>query len=154
MRRAIIRPCLAFLVLAGGLRSAGATAGFTCSGDDATLKFDLASAFERRIGGSFLNLAGQIELRLKAVPAEFRLMRITADELTQRWLDHNELKLELYWQREHQPFGFIELAVHTKSITEGIYFGGYALTVYDTDSDRTIEPRTSFARGNVTCFVE
>jgi hypothetical protein len=149
-----MRVIIVLAVLWIGLQPAGATGALSCSGDDRSLKFFAETALGRRIGAPFLNFRANIEVRMATIPPDFRLLELDGTAVVQSWLDRNELKLDLYRERESGTFGYIELAIQTKSNDEGTYVGSYVLTIHDTDVDLDVAPRTLEAHGDVTCLVE
>ena len=141
---------LAALLLASA--PAFASGGFSCSADDRTLKFNADGALMRRPGMNFINLGAALEIRLDAVREALRSWTFGEADVSQKWLDDRELKLQIYreWQSGDLT-SFMVFVVEARAVTEGVYRGRYELTLNDAASGgATSSPR----HGKVGCFVE
>jgi hypothetical protein len=141
---------LALTVLAG---PAAATGGFSCRADDATVRFRIGAAMTRGMGGGFLNLTGRLEIRSQEIARDLRSTPLRASHIAQRWLDAQDFRLQLYWERS-DPHGFVDFVLRTRAVEEGDYRGEYALTVFDVAGSTDSTGRRLERRGTVTCSVE
>ena len=77
-----------------------ASGGFSCSAGDRTLKFNADGALMRRPGMNFINLRAALQIRLDAVREALRSWTFGEADVSQKWLDNREIKLQFYreWQ--------------------------------------------------------
>lgn len=144
-----------FLVLSALLAlsaQARASTGFSCSADDAAMKFLIEGAYGRSIGSGPGNFGGEVEIKLKAIPDEARKLKLEMRHLTQNWFLDRDLKLTVHWLHDGDgPSPEVVLIVETRrrKPEESPYRGRYALKVFSPQSDG--RPRE--ANGRVECSV-
>jgi len=140
----------------GAADVAQASAGFSCSVEDKTLKLAVEGAFSRGVGEGVINFGGKLEVLAKATPDDFRSVALEREHLTQTWINGRDLKLRMYREREGNalPHGYVELVLETRQIgarDELEYAGSYVLTVYHLKSEQDSEGKTFTARGKARC---
>lgn len=142
----------AWLFLAS-ITPAFAAGGLWCNGDDATARFAIRSGMQTGGANGMFDFDAEVEIRLAQAARDFRHLKLGEDNLSQHWLDAQTLKLELYAEREEEPFGYVRLVVDTMNVEEGAYAGGYTLTIFDMPAGQS-EAGYVEAKGKVTCGVE
>lgn len=133
-----------------------ATGGFTCVIDDDNLQFEASSATGRGMGSPFLNLKAHAKPKLKGTPNDLSELDLKAN-LVHSWMDHPELRLHFYLEREGEtPHGTFELVIATIATGDEIsYEGEYRLTIFYTEPPaNTVEGAYLKANGTVRCDVE
>jgi hypothetical protein len=138
----------------GGAGAAQATAGFSCSIEDMTLKVSVEGAFSRGVGEGVINFGGKLEVLAKAAPEDLRSLDLERENLTQTWINGRDLKLRMYRERTgSMPHGYVELVVETRQTArdELEYAGTYVLTVHHLASEQDSEGKTFTARGKMRC---
>jgi len=103
--------------------------------------------------GAMFGFGAVTEIRLAGVAADFRTSPFDPSDLTQHWLDAEILNLELYRERDGEPFGSIRVTIRTKRVEEGAYVGAYEVSVFDTPPGKS-EAGYVEATGKVACGVE
>lgn len=136
-----------------GLTPAWATGGFSCTIDDANLKFDAQSPLGRGMGSPIINLQASGVIKLKGTPADL----VEADlskHLVHSWMAYPDLRLHFYREREgDKPHAYVELLISAvTNADEGTAEGTYEITVFTTDSGAATEPLS--VKGTVSCTVE
>lgn len=147
----------AFIVgalLLAGLMPAQASGGVSCEAKDASVQFEAGGGVGRSVGGSLLNFTGEISVKLKGVPADFRQLKFKDSDVSQRWMDGKEVRLQLYREREEGLFGYVDLVILTRRVEEGSYAGRYELTISHLESEKATEAKQFKARGKVRCMTE
>lgn len=133
-----------------------ATGGFTCVVDDDNLQFEASSAMGRGMGSPFLNLMAHAKLKLKGTPNDLSELDLRG-KLVHSWMDHPELRLHFYAEREGEmPHGTFELVIATKATGDEInYEGEYRLNIFYTEPPANpVEGAYLKASGTVRCDVE
>lgn len=129
-----------------------ASGGVSCSAGDREAKFTVGSPVARSMGGAFFQFAGEIELHGATVPADFRKVAVTRDHLAQNWFDARELKMRVYFERQGEPHGTIELLVEARGHADAeTWRGRYTLSIGEVVDG---EFRTRRLTGRVSCSVE
>lgn len=138
------------LVWAG---TAGATGSLDCSIADRTLALEAGAAVSYSIGG-FNNFRAALTVKAKDVPTDLARLELGPDDLLHHWFSGNELKLELYREREGSPHGTLRLVVETKRVpgSDDAYRGSYVLSLY-TVREGDGEGRTRTFKGKAACSV-
>ena len=149
-----MRALVVVTLLLAGLMPAQASGGFSCEAQDASVKFEAGGGMGRSVGASLFNFNGEIKVKLKGVPADFRELKLKDSDVSQRWIDGKEVRLQLYREREEGLFGYIDLVILTKRVEEGSYAGRYELTISHLDSEQATEAKKFTARGKVKCMTE
>ncbi|MDB5602835.1 MAG: hypothetical protein JWN71_4879 [Xanthobacteraceae bacterium] len=149
-----MRAVLILTVLLAGLTSAHATGGVSCQAQDGSLKFEAGGALGRSVGGSLMNFTGELKVSLKAVPDDFRELKLLDADVSQRWIDDKEVRLHLHRERTQGRFGYVDLVILTKRVDERRYAGRYVLSISNIESDAATEAKAVKARGKVTCDTE
>jgi hypothetical protein len=150
MRRILCATSVAILL---DVAPAWATGGFSCTVDDANLKFETQSALGSGMGAPILNLEARADIELKDTPADLKQVDLSK-HLVHSWMLHPELRLLFYRERDNdKPHAHVELVISAMATDdEGTADGSYDLTVFTTDSSATAEPLK--ATGKVSCFIE
>jgi hypothetical protein len=131
-----------------------ATGSLDCSIADASLTFDASATVRYGSGGHFTRFDGKLEIKAKGVPDALRKTEIKLDDLTQRWLRGNDLKLNVYWDRGGGGLSAeADLVIEAKRAgkkDETDFPGSYVLTVKHVVDG---EEKTVTARGRAKCTV-
>lgn len=149
--RAII--CTATLLLSAG--SALASGGIWCSAEDAGAIFQVEAGVTRGMGGPTFNFRGDLEILGRPADDSLRKTVFEDSNLTQYWLDGEELRLNIY--REHEVaehINSVELTILTKTSDEGVYDGRYTLAIYDAAADTDQDGKPVEVKGKVSCGAE
>jgi len=149
--RAII--CTATLLLSAG--AALASGGIWCTAEDAAATFQVEAGVTRGMGGPTFNFRGDLEILGRPAGDSLRKTVFEDSNLTQYWLDGKELRLNIY--REHeaaQRLNSVELTILTKTSDEGVYDGGYTLSIYDAAADTDQDGKPVEVTGKVSCGAE
>jgi len=149
-----MRAFIALTLLLAGLMPAHASGGVSCEAKDGSVQFEVGGGMGRSVGASLFNVNGEIKVKLKGVPADFRELKLKDADVSQRWIDGKEVRLQLYREREEGLFGYVNLEILTKRVGEGSYKGSYELTVSNLESEKATEAKQFKARGKVTCMTE
>lgn len=149
-----MRALVVLTLLLAGLMPAHASGGFSCEAQDASVKFEAGGGMGRSVGASLFNFNGEINVKLKGAPADFRDVKLKDSDVSQRWIDGKEVRLQLYREREEGLFGYVNLEILTKRVDEGSYVGRYELTISHVESEKATEAKTFKARGKVKCMTE
>jgi hypothetical protein len=152
--RPFMRTYMVVTLLLAGLTSAQASGGVSCDAKDASVEFEAGGGLGRSVGGSLFNVNGEIKVKLKGVPADFRELKFKDSDVSQRWIDGKEVRLQLYREREEGLFGYVNLEILTKRVDEGSYVGRYELTISHLESEKATEAKKFTARGKVKCMTE
>jgi hypothetical protein len=145
--------CLLVATLAAG--PALAAGGLSCEAKDKAVKFSVESGVTHGMGGPVFNFRGTLEVLDKAVAKDLRKISFSQAELTQYWLDADDLRLLLYRERTgDKPHGYVSIEIKTKSVDEGSYRGRYGLTVFDTTEGSEGEGKMINHEGKVSCMAE
>jgi hypothetical protein len=140
-------------MLLAGPAPALATGTIDCSIADASVALDVSAAVSSGPGGQFSRLDGKLEIKAKAVPDGLRKTDIALDNLTQRWLAGNELKLRLYRDAGGDaPSGEINLIIEAKRAGKDKldYRGTYVLTLSHAVAG---EEKVVTLRGRASCVA-
>ncbi|RUX21207.1 hypothetical protein EOA27_06615 [Mesorhizobium sp. M2A.F.Ca.ET.037.01.1.1] len=145
-------------VLCGAVLLASVNGGFAsgalwCSVDDAKVAFQLDAGVTRGLGGPTFNFRGDLEIKARPATDSLRKTVFEDQNLTQYWLDGEELRLLVY--REHEAkdtYRSVELTILTKASDESTYDGRYTLAVYDGTAGVSSDP-VEF-KGDVSCGAE
>lgn len=151
--RAARRALFVLPALLAGLGPAAASSGMVCNIDDQSVKFRADSAFSGG-PGSLINFGATLELRLTGAPADFRTLKFDGSGVPQNWVDGDEIKLEVYFERPDGPFGSVRLAIETAAIDEGTYRGRYALTILNAQSEEDSDMQIVETNGEASCLAE
>ena len=138
----------AFLILAAH-SSARATEGIECEIDDKGLKGTLGAVQGSLPGLS--QIAGEFEILAKGVPADFRKVKLTGENLPHSWFHGRDLKLQAYKEREKGLFASFELVIETRAAGEDSYRGGYELRISFMPDERASENKTITLKGKAVC---
>jgi len=145
--------CVAMLLASAG--TAFASGGIWCSADDTAAKFEVEAGVTRGMGGPTFNFRGDLEILGRPAGDSLRKTVFEDSNLTQYWLDGKELRLNIY--REHeaaQRLNSVELTILTKTSDEGVYDGGYTLSIYDAAADADQDGKPVEVTGKVSCGAE
>ena len=150
MRRLV---CLA--VWLAGAAPAFASGGLWCTVEDSQVAFSIESGITRGLGNPLFNFRGALAIKGTAVAADLRNSAFTIDNLTQHWLDADEMKLQLFRERGGDgPVGEIDLLIETRAVDEASYEGRYAIRVSDMTGDTSGEGTVVEITGTVSCGAE
>jgi hypothetical protein len=123
---------LIMMSIALGATPVLATGTLDCNIADANMVLDASAAVRDGPGGHFSRLDGKLEIKAKGAPDSMRRMELKLDDLTQRWLHGNDLKLRVYRDRGGDgPSAEMDLVVEAKRSgkEKPDYSGTYLLTV-------------------------
>jgi len=141
------------LLLSAG--TAFASGGIWCNVDDPTVTFDVGAGVTRGMGGPTFNFRGDLEIKARPVGDHLRKTVFEDSNLTQYWLDGQELRLNIYREYETaNAFNSVELTILTKASDEGVYDGQYTLAVYDNAADTDKDGKPAELTGKVSCGAE
>ena len=149
-----MRAALLVLVALPLARPAMATGTVDCSIADANVALQASATVRDGPGGHFSRLEGKLDIKAKGdIPKDLRKLDLKLDDLTQRWLHGNDLKLRLYRDRGGPgPSAELDLVIEArragKDQTELV--GGYTLTVAHAAEG---EERIVAVRGRARCTV-
>jgi N-acyl-D-aspartate/D-glutamate deacylase len=134
-------------------RPALATGGFSCTVDDANLKFEAQSALGAGMGAPILNLEAKGEIKMQGVAADLAQLDFSK-HLVHSWMAYPDTRLHFYREREaNKAHGYVELVIAAVSADDtGEAKGTYDLTVFEAAGASSGEPLK--ATGVVSCFVE
>ena len=145
--------CAAMLLSSAS--AAFASGGIWCNVDDSAVLFDVSAGVTRGMGGPTFNFRGALEIKARPVGDGLRKRVFEQSNLTQYWLDNEELRLNIYHEQEvAKTFSTVELTILTKAGDEGVYDGQYTLAVYDSAADTDKEGKTTELTGKVACGAE
>ena len=105
------------------------------------------------MGGPFFNFHATLDLAMDGVPDDLRKLTLD-DALTHSWLDGKEVKLQFYVERQDGDYASVDFVVETAMVEEGLYRGGYILTVVTPETPYAPDPAERSATGEVVCYVE
>lgn len=143
----------AVAILLAAWAPAAASGGLGCEAKDAHVDFAVDTAVTRGMGGPFFNFKAALAITVDGVPDDLR--RLALDEaLTHSWLDGKELKLQFYVERQEGDFASVDFVVEAAMVEEGLYRGGYVLTVFAPESPAASDTGQVSATGAVVCYVE
>jgi hypothetical protein len=128
-----------------------ATGVLDCTIADASLALDAAAVVRQGPGGHVSQLRGKLHVRAKAVPEAFRNIELKPDDLTQRCLYGNDLRLRIYRDRGgNGPSAELDLVIETRRAKKESleYSGTYVLTVAHVVEG---EEKLVILRGRATC---
>jgi hypothetical protein len=110
--------------------AASATGGVWCDAQDANLSFHYDSSSSRDGTGGWWGIKGHVESRIPGLPADLAKFEIKDENVTQRWLDRNDVRLELQKVgTEKQNFASVRLTITAIALEEADYKGPYELDI-------------------------
>lgn len=133
--------------------AAHGSAGMSCETSDKAVKLALEVGISRGMGDTFFSFKGELDILTPTAPKDFRKLGLGRDNLTHHWLDHRNLKLRIYREREGEPHGSIELVIEAwprKDADDFEFRGGYTLTMFDIPKAGA-EGKTTVLKGRVSC---
>lgn len=137
----------ALFLLALGSVPALASGGIGCEAQDGNAAISVSSAVTRGMGSPLFNLTGSLKTQLDGIGEDLRDLAYNADNVSQWWIDGEQLNLLLYVERQDEPFGSTELTITTRVVEEGAYEGEYVVVSYDGDTRAEIT-------GPISCMAE
>ena len=123
--------------------TASATGGVWCYAKDANMTFDFKAVSSRDGTGGWFNIEGRLETLFGNLPPALASFDIKDENLTQRWWDGHEVRLEIQ-KYQDEPYGRVRLTLVTKSPGEELYRGDYVL---DIDMNGVYSEK----KGSMTC---
>jgi hypothetical protein len=136
---------------------ARATIGFAYNAQDRAATIAVSGAYGTSLGSAMANFGADIEIRLKAVPAELTKLHLDRSHVSQHWFNGRDLKIFTRWDRpEGEPFGEVLLIVETRrgKPEESPYRGRYMLQVNLAPVKPGGEMRIVKASGTVSCGTD
>jgi hypothetical protein len=127
-----ISAALAMLIILGMPCRASATGGVWCDAGDKNLSFHFKASSSRDGTGGWWGIEGRLETLSGGLPAALAGFAIKEDNLTQRWWDGDDVRLEIQ-KYQSEPFASVRLTLIAKSVDEGQYRGSYRLDVTNTN---------------------
>jgi hypothetical protein len=149
--------CIILAVLLIVVTPARATVGFACYAKDKAATIAVNGAYGTSLGGGMASFGGDIEIRLKAVPAEMKKLHLDRSHVSQHWFVGRDLRILTRWDRpEGEPFGEVLLIVETRrgKAEESSYRGRYTLQVHLAPKAPGGEMQIVKAGGTVICGAD
>ena len=148
MRTAFIAAAIVAASVTPGL----ASGGIGCQVRDAgvTLDVDIGMA---RSGGGFFDVDASIAIESTDLPADMRSL-VLDEALVHDWLDADELKLHFHHERAAGEFMSLDLVIEAEAVEEGLFAGGYVVSVFGVAPPAGDATDTWSVEGTVVCFVE
>lgn len=133
-----------------------ASAGIACDIDDAKVKLHIEAAFTRGLGGGMVNFGGELKVLVPGTPADLRALKLERAAVSQVWYRGRDIKLQLYHERDGEPFASVDLLIETKASPkdESSYRGTYELTINYMTAAKDGDSKELKARGKVVCSGE
>lgn len=129
-----------------------ASGGFDCETDDGAMALVLQGGLSRSIPGMPFNFAAEAIIKLPGTPEDFRSLDL-GERLAQYWILGPDLRLQLYHERDGDPFGWVNIViVAIQSEEEWMYHGTYTLEVGEVPADG--DTAILEAIGAISCSVE
>jgi hypothetical protein len=149
---AVIRAIAVAILLLFAAGPAAASAGFWCDIDDDAVLLSVEGGLSRGIPGPPFNFVGSLAAKLPGVPADFREVALTGDDLAQSWFDADEVRLQIYRERAEGLFASVDLVIETviNPDDELSYAGRYTLVTSEM-AEGASEATAVTATGVVTC---
>ncbi|MBZ9724394.1 hypothetical protein LB554_10575 [Mesorhizobium sp. CO1-1-11] len=145
--------CVTMLFLSAG--TAFATGGIWCTVDDPQVKFQVDAGVTTGMGGPTFNFRGDLEIKARPTGDPLRKTVFEDANLTQYWLDDEELRLNIYHEQQvAKVYSSVELTILTRASDEGVYDGHYKLAVYDSTADKESDGKPVDLTGKVSCGAE
>lgn len=131
---------------------AAASAGFWCEADDDALVLSVEGGLSRGLPGPPFNLSGSLAVKKPGAPVAFRDVALIGDDLAQSWFDADEIRLQIYREREGGSFASVDLVIETMIDPEDelTYAGTYTLVTSEM-TEGASEGTAVTATGAVTC---
>lgn len=150
MRLVVLLACMT--ATAGPALASGA---LWCDADDGKAVFSIQAGITRGLGNPLFSFQGELEVKDKSVAEDLRKSTFEMGNLTQHWLDAEDMRLQLYRERPGDgPGGEVELLILAKAIDEATFEGTYTLTVSDMTGVTSGEAKRWEAKGKVSCGAE
>lgn len=151
-----MRAFVAAIAILSSAMPVSASGGLDCTAKDKTVEFSVSGGVTRGMGGPLFSFDGQVDIKDKAVAEDLRKMNFALDHVAQYWFDGDELRLDIYRERDaDKVHGYVELVIRTKvKGDEGDYQGTYELMTYDVVQEGGGDARESKYTGKVGCFAE
>lgn len=149
------RMFLAAFLAACAAPSAQASAGISCEADDKTVKLSLEAGMSHGMGAAVFSFKGELDILAPGTPKDFRKLSFGRDNLTHHWIDNRNLKLRLYYEREGEPHGSVDIVIEAwprKDAEDLEYRGGYTLTIFDIPKAGA-DGKTTVLKGRVNCMT-
>lgn len=146
---------VAFFGLSLNAVPALASGGFHCEILDDGVDITIDGGTSRSIPGRPFNFAANAEIDLPGTPDDYRAVDLS-EALAQYWILGEELRLQLYQEREADPFGWIDIVVETAQTDdeeEWMFHGTYALQIGEVPPDGG-DTVIIEASGTAACSVE
>jgi hypothetical protein len=129
--------------------SASASGGVWCEAKDDNLAFDFSAGQSRDGGGWWFGIQGNVVSKVDKLPADLAKFAIVSDNITQRWLDRDSVRLLIEKTGdERQNFASVRLTVSTVALEEAAYKGAYLLNIRLPDGSEVSRD------GIVSCSAE
>lgn len=150
----LVAAATALLLIA--VAPAAASGGFWCDVEDESVAFSVQGGLAHGIPGGPFSFSAWLRVKLPGVPDDLRDLEL-GEALAQSWIVDPDLRLQIYYEREGEPFASVELVLATVQSEDDdeawMYHGAYALTIAELkpgDDEATMIE----ARGTVSCGVE
>lgn len=122
------------IVLGFGLSAAPLTAtaagGVWCDAKDANVEFHVKASQSHDGTGGWWGIEGSVQTRVSSLPADLAKFDIKDENLTQRWLDRSDVRLEVQKVgTEKQNFASVRLTIVATALEEADYKGPYELRI-------------------------
>ena len=145
------------LALLAAASPAHASAGVSCSAEDAAVKFGMSAAFTRGLGGGMVNFGATLQILLPEVPPDLREVKFDRNEVSGVWFYNRDIKFQIHHERKPEsPAGSVDLVIETRESRndESLYYGRYVLRIHYAKTKDDIKEKSLELRGRVACSVE
>jgi hypothetical protein len=133
-----------------------ASGGFHCQILDDGVDIAIEGGTSRSVPGMPFSFAATADVALPGTPDDFRAIDLS-EALAQYWNLDGDLKLRLYYEREADPFGWIDIVVETAQTDDEdepwMFYGTYTLEIGEVPADGGDTVITD-ASGIAVCSVE
>ena len=79
--------------------------------DDKALALDVQASVAHGMGEALTGFRGEIRVRLKGAPADFGMLVLEPEHLTQSWIHGRDVRLRIYRERSEGAHGAVELVL-------------------------------------------
>jgi len=143
-------------ILAAALLAAGpaaASGAIWCDNVGGPVKISIESGVTRGMGFPVFDFRASAEIDDNSVAEDLRKREFTGANLPQYWWNGDDLNMVLYYERDGDIFGSVEIMILTKASGDGIeYKGTYSYTADDAGTDGKGNRVTH--TGDISCGIE
>lgn len=148
------RALTSFTILLSMLGSARATGGLSCQADDQSILFLSTSTVARSLAARLLDFQARMDIRLKDAPDDMKTIMLNDEHLAHHWIHDSDTKLKIHWERQKNPYGYVELVIETSDKPgQESSRGTYHLRIHSM-REGPLEPLELEAHGDAVCEFE